>query len=250
VKHGAAWDVFVLLPCLFLLSGWRADFWPVLREDAVTGEAGPWAFTIAEVETTAPRIGGSGVVMKAFELRFADAALPDIRAAYLQARKPRSLRAAGMAFKGDHLRTVKITIPPAFAPEEQIWLTVEGRNGEVHHAAVDVARVSPALARFLAGEESAQKSDEGWDATLTCRNEAVEVLCQGATFGSGETRFMDGTAIEVSSGDGEVLLASRLNRKGQIRFPRPEGEFYVLMEEGPGRTVEINGRNVEAASAK
>jgi hypothetical protein len=59
---------------------------------------------------------------------------------------------------------------------------------------------------------------------------------------------MDGTAIEVSRDDGEVLLSGRLNRKGQIRFPRPEGDFYVLLEEGPGKTVEVNGRDVEAAS--
>jgi hypothetical protein len=167
-KRGAVWGAFILLPCLFLLSGWRGEPWPVLREDAVAGKVGPWDFTIAEVETGAPKIGGSGAVMKAFALRFAEAAQPDIRAAYLQAREPRSLKASGIAFAGNHLRTANILIPPAFQPEEQIWLTVEGRNGEVHQTALDVARVSPSLARFLAKEESAQKSDEGWDATLIC----------------------------------------------------------------------------------
>jgi hypothetical protein len=250
VQGGLAWGVFLLLPCLFLLSGWRAESWPVLRGDAVAGEAGPWAFTIAEAEIAAPKVGGSGAVMKEFALRFADAALPDIRAAYLRARKPRSLRAAGMAFEGDFLRTAKIVIPPAFRAEERIWLTVEGRNGEVHHAAVEVGRVSPALARFLAGEEAAQKSGEGWESTLSCWNEAEEVVCQGAVFGSGETRYLDGTAIEVSGGDGEALLSARLDRKGEIRFPRPEGVFHVLLEEGPGRTVEINERDVAAMSAK
>jgi hypothetical protein len=120
--------------------------------------------------------------MKEFELRFADDAQAEICAAYLRARKPRSLRAAGIAFEGNHLRTATIIIPPAFQAEEQIWLTVEGRNGEVHHAAVDVHQLSPALARFIAGEEPAQKSHEGWEAVLTCRNEAAEVICQGARF--------------------------------------------------------------------
>ncbi|MDR1646815.1 MAG: DUF3325 domain-containing protein, partial [Zoogloeaceae bacterium] len=239
LKRGLLWGAFVLLPCLFLLSAWRVDPWAVLREEVVQGKAGPWAFTLAEVEPAAPTVGGAGVAMKAFELRFADDALPEIRAAYLRARKPRSLKAAGMAFEGNFLRTAKIIIPPAFLAEEGIWLTVEGRNGEVHHAAVDVARLSPALARFLAGEEPAQKSREGWESTLRCWHEAEEVVCQGADFGSGETRFMDGTAIEVSGdGDngngGEILLSARLNRKGEIRFPRPEGAFHVLMEEGPG----------------
>jgi hypothetical protein len=88
----AIWGAFLLLPCLFLLSAWRIDPWPVLREDAVSGKVGPWNFTLAEVEPDAPKQGKSGAVMKAFELRFFDTAHPDIRAAYLQARKPRSLR--------------------------------------------------------------------------------------------------------------------------------------------------------------
>jgi hypothetical protein len=41
LKRGASWGVFVLLPCLFLLSGWRVEPWPVLRAGAVQGEVGP-----------------------------------------------------------------------------------------------------------------------------------------------------------------------------------------------------------------
>jgi hypothetical protein len=182
--------------------------------------------------------------MKAFTLRFAEDAQPEIRAAYLRARQPRLLRTAGIAFEGNPLRTANIVIPPAFKAEEQLWLTVEGRNGEVHHAALEVDRLSPALARFLAGKEPAQASREGWESVLTCRNEAAEVVCQGASVGSGETRFMDGTAIEVSGGNGEPLFSARLSRQGEIRFPRPIGKFHVLMEEGPGKTVELDRRDV------
>jgi hypothetical protein len=138
MKRMAIRGAFVFLPCLFLLSGWRVEPWPVLRTGAVQGTVGPWQFTLAETETAAPKVGGSGVAMKEFELRFADDAQTKIRAAYLRARKPRSLRAAGIAFEGNHLRTATIIIPPAFQAEEQIWLTVEGRNGEVHHAAAKI----------------------------------------------------------------------------------------------------------------
>jgi hypothetical protein len=61
---------------------------------------------------------------------------------------------------------------------------------------------------------------------------------------------MDGMAIEVSGGNGEVFLSTRLNRKGPIRFPRPGGEFHVLLEERPGRTVELDGRDVAVTGAK
>jgi hypothetical protein len=79
---------------------------------------------------------------------------------------------------------------------------------------------------------------------LTCRNEAADVICQGATFGSGETRFMDGTLIEVSDENDNPLLSARLNHKGELRFPRPAGKFHILMEEGPGQTVELDERDV------
>ena len=66
-----------------------------------------------------------------------------------------------MSIEGKHLLTARIAISPTFEAQEGIWLTGEGRNGEVHHAAMDVARLSPAFARFIAGEAAARKSDEG-----------------------------------------------------------------------------------------
>ena len=57
-------------------------------------------------------------------------------------------------------------------------------------------------------------------------------------------------AVEVSGENGESLLSARLNRRGEIRFPRPNGTFHVRMEEGPGRTVELDGRDVAATGAK
>jgi hypothetical protein len=166
MKRGADWSAFVLLPCLFLLSGWRTEPWPVLREGAIQGEVGPWGFTLAETESTAPKVGGSGVTMKEFELRFADDALPEIRTAYLRARKPRSLRTAGIAFEGNHLRTASILIPPAFQAEEPLWFTMEGRNGEVHHAAADVRQLfprSPASSPAKKRHRRAAKAGHGID---------------------------------------------------------------------------------------
>jgi hypothetical protein len=41
MKRSMGWGAFVLLPCLFLLFGWRTEAWPVLREGAVQGEVRP-----------------------------------------------------------------------------------------------------------------------------------------------------------------------------------------------------------------
>jgi hypothetical protein len=127
---------------------------------------------------------------------------------------------------------------------------VEGRNGEVHHVALDVEQLSPALARFLASEEPPQESREGWDAVLTCRNEVAEIICQGARFGDGSDWGMGGTRIEVSDENSETLLSTRLNRKGELRFPRPDGKFHILMEDGPGQTMELNERDAGQGSEK
>jgi hypothetical protein len=246
----------LLLPCGFLLSVWQVDPLPVLREDALIGKVGPWAFTLAELDANAPKQGKSGAVQKVFALRFAEAAFLQIRAAYLRARQPRSLKAAGiplrsdrnmsrgLSFQGNRLHMARILIPP----EEQLWLTVEGWNGEIHQTAMEIARVSPALARFLAGKEAAQPDDESWDPTLACWHEAVEIFCQGTRFDDDSGQDMEDMLIEVSGEHGELLLSTRLNRKGQIRFPRPAGEFRVLLQEYQRlrRMTEITARDVEA----
>jgi hypothetical protein len=51
-------------------------------------------------------------------------------------------------------REVALAIPPGVSPQERIWLTAVGKDGQIHRTALEAARVSPALARFI--EEQAQ----------------------------------------------------------------------------------------------
>lgn len=123
---------------------------PVLRDDAIKGSIGPWSYTIAEENKNPPTIVAADNALKSFELRFCDSCDSDIRAAYLRVRKPRSLRTAGTVFSGARwTRWVEIHIPPSSKPEDQIWLTVEAKDGSVHHAALDIERLSPQTARFM-----------------------------------------------------------------------------------------------------
>lgn len=123
---------------------------PVLRADAVSGEVGPWSFILAEANRDSPVISASGTPTKTFHLRFCDACDADIRTAYFKVRKPRSLRAAGINFGGARwTRFVEIAIPLASKLEDQLWLTVEGKDGTVYHQAFDFEQLSPATAAFI-----------------------------------------------------------------------------------------------------
>ena len=125
---------------------------PLHSDDAVQGQVGPWAFTLAEAQRKAPH-QVLGTPFKAFEVRFCEACDDQIRAAYLKIRKPRSLRAAGLVFFGERWdRWVEIQIPSKARLSDQLWLTVEGKDGSVHHVALDIDKVSPSLAAFLQQE--------------------------------------------------------------------------------------------------
>ncbi|MCB5185767.1 DUF3325 domain-containing protein [Methylobacillus gramineus] len=140
----------IALPAWLIGNAWKVSEQAVLRDDAVHGQIGPWKFVIAEEDQGAPDIVAGTTPIKEFHLRFCDECDREIRAAYLKIRKPRSLRAAGLAFHGARwTREVAIYIPPAAKLEDQIWLTVESKRGEVYHQAFDIARLSPATARFI-----------------------------------------------------------------------------------------------------
>jgi len=130
---------------------------PLLREDAVHGEIGPWTFTLAEKDQKPPEFVALDVPLKAFVIRFCDGCERDIRMAYLKVREPRffpgaggSLRTAGNAFEGrGREKTAEIPLPRMATLGDGLWLTVEATNGEVYHQRFDIQRLSPTLAQFI-----------------------------------------------------------------------------------------------------
>ncbi|SDK41246.1 Protein of unknown function [Methylophilus rhizosphaerae] len=140
----------IALPIWVGFNAWKMSEQAVLREDAIHGQIGPWTFVLAEENQDGPEFVAGHTPIKQFHLRFCEACDSEIRAAYLKIRKPRSLRAAGLAFQGARwTREVAIYIPPAARLADQIWLTVESKSGEVYQQAFDIQRLSPATARFI-----------------------------------------------------------------------------------------------------
>jgi len=75
-----------------------------------------------------------------------------------------------------------------------------------------------------------------------CELDGDFIVCQGGfSDGSGAV----GTLLDVISYDEEILLSSELDDQSRIQFPRPEGDFYILMDAGPGHVVEIDWPEIE-----
>ena len=123
---------------------------PLLRDDALASQIGPWTFVIAEKEQQAPEILALDVPLKQFVIRFCERCQGEIRQAFLKVREPRSTTTAGNAFFGrGEEKTVQIAIPVAATLADGLWLTVEGNDGSFHHQPLSIERLSPSLANFI-----------------------------------------------------------------------------------------------------
>ncbi|MBA1200319.1 hypothetical protein G7009_00675 [Pseudomonas capeferrum] len=64
-----------------------------------------------------------------------------------------------------------------------------------------------------------------------------QVKCTGGfSDGSGAP----GVTLDVIGYDEQVLVGGKLNEDSSLTFNRPEGEYYVLFDAGPGHVVEVD----------
>ncbi len=70
------------------------------------------------------------------------------------------------------------------------------------------------------------------DGTFTCQG--------GYSDGSSAT----GIAILVRDEDGNILRKARLNADSEVVLERPQGDFSVVFDGGPGHSVEVEGRSL------
>lgn len=76
-----------------------------------------------------------------------------------------------------------------------------------------------------------------------CTESADQITCKGGfSDGSGAP----GVTLDVIGYDEQVLLASKLGEDSTLTFKRPEGEFYVLFDAGPGHVVEVDHADIGA----
>lgn len=161
-RRRAAAVLLAAVPVVFLLALKATPIAPLLRADAFAGQVGPWSFRLAESNHNEPDLVAMDIPMKSYQVRFCEDCDAQIRAAYLKVNKPRSLRAAGIVLNGARWnRSVDIQLPANTAADSMLWLTVVGKDGEMHQAAVRLADVSPAtVAWFKQREDKPQAGRE------------------------------------------------------------------------------------------
>lgn len=161
-RRRAAAVLLVAVPVVFLLALKATPIAPLLRADAFAGQVGPWSFRLAESSHNVPELVAMDIPMKSYQVRFCEDCDAQIRAAYLKVNKPRSLRAAGIVLNGARWnRNVDIQLPANTTADSMLWLTVVGKDGEMHQAPVRLADVSPAtVAWFKQREDKPQAGRE------------------------------------------------------------------------------------------
>lgn len=82
----------------------------------------------------------------------------------------------------------------------------------------------------------------GHSALMNCFDNGDNTFtCQGG--------FSDGssaTGIEISVRDrsGNVLQKAKMDSNSEVVFERPQGDFTVLFNGGPGHSVEVDGKSL------
>ncbi len=67
------------------------------------------------------------------------------------------------------------------------------------------------------------------------------VTCEGG-FSDGSAAA--GVAIQVEDKDGKVLEKGKMDEFSEFTFKKPQGEYQVVFDAGPGHEVKIKGKEI------
>lgn len=74
-----------------------------------------------------------------------------------------------------------------------------------------------------------------------CYLDDTSVLCEGG-FSDGSSA--SGVEILVVDAAGNNLIKSKLNEDAEIEFSKPEVDYKVIFNAGPGHTIEKDGKEI------
>lgn len=72
---------------------------------------------------------------------------------------------------------------------------------------------------------------------LECTDTDAQIDCTG---GFSDGSAVKNTPVEVLSYDEELLVSGKTDENSSFSFKRPEQEFFILMDAGPGHVVELD----------
>lgn len=75
-----------------------------------------------------------------------------------------------------------------------------------------------------------------------CWTEAKEIVCEG---GESDGHPLLNALVEVIGYNENMQFSGKLDDHSRIRFKRPQGEFYILIDAGPGQVIEIDWKDIK-----
>lgn len=150
-KFQISW-VLTLLPLVYLISYFDTGMKSPARTFE-TLQVGPWTATLMEEDADPPHRRGDGRLTKTYLVRFCDDCRTEIRGAFISVGKPTGKRLPGALLHGNpYAWDAHLVFPKALDGAATIWLTAEGWDGSVHHAAwplpEDTARAAGYIGRW------------------------------------------------------------------------------------------------------
>ena len=92
-----------------------------------------------------------------------------------------------------------------------------------------------------------------WAIFLVSQSFAHTPLCSCEDNGDGtitcEGGFSDGSSgagikMKVLDADGKVIIEGKMNEDSEFIFKKPEGDYTVILDAGPGHEVEVPGSEI------
>ncbi|WP_319798494.1 hypothetical protein [Nitrobacter sp.] len=71
--------------------------------------------------------------------------------------------------------------------------------------------------------------------------DATTVRCEG---GFADGTGVPGVKLDVIRYDESVVLETKFSANSTVSFKRPEGEFYILFDAGPGQSFDVDYKDI------
>ncbi|SBS31032.1 hypothetical protein MAQ5080_01834 [Marinomonas aquimarina] len=78
---------------------------------------------------------------------------------------------------------------------------------------------------------------------VECTKETPDIVCLGG-FSDGSSA--QGVTIDLISYDEEIIASKTFDDHSRVQFEPYDGEFYILLDAGPGHTVEVDWNEISA----
>jgi len=111
---------------------------------------GPWNVNLMEIEAEEPYWHPKDGLVKAFRVAPCRECVPQIRAVFVNLKRPGSSEYGAEAEGNPYRSFVEMKIGRNPSPDDLVWVTVEGWDGSRHQSRLPLGSASPTTAEWIA----------------------------------------------------------------------------------------------------